>query len=90
MCIAISNEITELYIVERQVNIHIEKLPEGFYLATSDNLQGLIAQGRTITETIEIARDVAKKLIEAQDGESQTIKLTEFGDSFDYPLVVGL
>lgn len=90
MCIAIRNEITELYIMERQVNIHIEKLPEGFYLATSDNLQGLIAQGRTITETIEIARDVAKKLIEAQDGKSQTIKLTEFGDSFDYPLVVGL
>jgi hypothetical protein len=26
----------------------------------------LVAQGRTIQETIEIARDVAKKLIEAQ------------------------
>jgi predicted RNase H-like HicB family nuclease len=76
--------------MERQVNIHIEKLPEGFYLATSDNLQGLVAQGRTITETLEIARDVAKKLIEAQDDEEQTFKLKEFGDSFDYPLVVGL
>jgi len=30
----------------------------------------LIAQGRTIQETIEIARDVAKKLIEAQTGAS--------------------
>ena len=76
--------------MERQVNIHIEKLPEGFYLATSDNLQGLVAQGRTIAETIEIARDIAKKLIEEQDGELQSIKLIEFGDSFDYPLVVGL
>ncbi len=76
--------------MERQVNIHIEKIPEGYYLATSDNLQGLIAQGRTITETLEIARDVARKLIEAQGGEAQAIKLTEFGDSFDYPLVVGL
>jgi hypothetical protein len=28
----------------------------------------LIAQGRTIQDTIEIARDVAKKLIEAQTG----------------------
>jgi predicted RNase H-like HicB family nuclease len=35
-------------------------------LATSDDIPGLIAQGRTITETVEIARDVAKKLIEAQ------------------------
>jgi len=33
--------------MERIVNLHIEKLPEGFYLATSDNIQGLIAQGRT-------------------------------------------
>jgi predicted RNase H-like HicB family nuclease len=40
--------------------------PEGFYLATSDTIQGLVAQGRTISETIEIARDIAKKLIESQ------------------------
>lgn len=46
--------------MEKRINIHIKKLPEGYYLATSDNLQGLIAQGRTITETLEIARDVAK------------------------------
>ena len=52
--------------MEKIVNLHIEKLPEGFYLATSDNLQGLIAQGRTIAETLEIARDVAKNLLEAK------------------------
>lgn len=51
--------------MERIVNIHIEKLPEGFYLATSDDIQGLVAQGRTLTETLEIARDIAKKLLEA-------------------------
>ncbi len=47
------------------VSIKIEKLDEGGYLATSDNLQGLIAQGRTIAETMEIAQDVARKLIES-------------------------
>lgn len=52
--------------MERVLNLHIEKLPEGVYLATSDEIQGLVAQGRTITETIEIARDVAKKLLEAR------------------------
>jgi predicted RNase H-like HicB family nuclease len=46
--------------------VRIEKLPEGVYLATSNDVQGLIAQGRTIEETLEIARDVAQKLIEAQ------------------------
>ena len=52
--------------MESIINIHIEKLPEGLYLATSKDIQGLVAQGRTVTETIEIARDVAKKLFEAQ------------------------
>ncbi len=71
--------------MERTIIIQIEKLPEGLYLATSDEVQGLVAQGRTVTETIEIARDVAKKLIEAQSG----INLPEVADHFSYPLVVG-
>lgn len=50
---------------ERLIDIEIEKLPEGGYLATSPVLQGLIAQGRTLAETIEIAQDVARKLIES-------------------------
>ena len=49
-----------------KINLHIEKLPEGYYLATTDDIQGLVAQGRTINETIEIARDIARKLMEAQ------------------------
>ncbi len=44
--------------MEKIINIHIEKLPEGVYLATSDDIQGLVAQGRTATEALEIARDV--------------------------------
>jgi predicted RNase H-like HicB family nuclease len=74
--------------MERRINLHIEKLPEGYYLATSDSIQGLVAQGRTIAETIEIAKDVAKKLIEAQ--EDQILSLKTFDDSFDYPLVIGI
>lgn len=52
--------------MERILNIHIEKLPEGVYLATSEDIQGLVAQGRTVTETLEVARDVAHRLLEAQ------------------------
>jgi len=76
--------------MEKKINIHIEKLPEGYYLATSDNLQGLVAQGRTISETIEIARDIAKKLIEAQGFEKIKDNFSSFANNFDYPLVVGL
>ena len=38
--------------MEKIANLPIEKLPEGVYLATSDDIPGLIAQGRTITETV--------------------------------------
>ena len=47
-------------------SVDVEKLPEGVYLATSDDVQGLVAQGRTMSETIEIARDVARRIFEAQ------------------------
>jgi len=73
-----------LNVSERIVRIHIEKLPEGVYLATSDDVQGLVAQGRTITETVEIARDVARKLLEAQEN----IQLPQVSESFDYPLII--
>lgn len=75
--------------MEKLANIHIEKLPEGVYLATSDDIPGLVAQGRTITETLEIARDVAKKLIEAQIERDNPIRLSSIQDSFDYPLILG-
>ena len=59
------NLLTVEIMPEYMISIKIEKLEEGGYLATSDSLQGLIAQGRTIAKTMEIARDVAKKLIES-------------------------
>ena len=74
--------------MEKIINIHIKKLSEGVYLATSKDIQGLVAQGRTATEALEIARDVARKLIEAQAGRSGKLKLSTIDESFDYPLIV--
>jgi predicted RNase H-like HicB family nuclease len=79
--------------MEQIAKLHIEKLPEGVYLATSDDIPGLVAQGRTVAETIEIARDVAKKLLEAQLEHSPRqpmMSLTNIEDNFDYPLVLGI
>jgi predicted RNase H-like HicB family nuclease len=76
--------------MEHIVNLHIERLPEGVYLATSDDVPGLVAQGRTVAETLEIARDVAKKLIEAQlERAAQQTPLAPVRESFDYPLILG-
>jgi predicted RNase H-like HicB family nuclease len=74
--------------MEQIITIHIEKLPEGVYLATSDDIQGLVAQGRTIWETLEIARDVARKLLEAQKERQIATDLPSVAESFDYPLVL--
>lgn len=76
--------------METVVKIHIEKLPEGVYLATSDDVQGLVAQGRTISETLEIARDIARKLLESQAIERGRSDEGSVESSFDYPLIVSL
>ena len=61
------------------LSISIEPLEEGGYLATSEDLQGLIAQGRTIAETLEIAQDVARKLIESyvEHGDPLPLKIAQ-------------
>ena len=67
--------------------LHIEKLPDAVYLATSDEVQGLVAHGRTFQDTIEIARDVARTLIESQSGAS-TARLLPASEAFAYSLII--
>jgi predicted RNase H-like HicB family nuclease len=75
--------------VERLINVHIEKLPEGFYLATSDALPGLIAQAPSLTETLEIAQDVAKQILAAMAERDQILEsFPTIADEFDCPLVL--
>jgi len=44
------------------IKLHVEALVEGGYVATSEDVQGLVAQGRTVQETLQIAQDVARRL----------------------------
>lgn len=74
--------------MEVAVKVQVEQLPEGFFLATSEDLPGLLAQGRTIAEALEIARDVAKKLIEAQRERDGMPTLPTVADRLDYTIVV--
>lgn len=50
---------------EALIHIPIEQLPEGLYLAASPDIPGLVAHGRTVAKTLEIAADVARKIIES-------------------------
>ena len=51
--------------MELALNFHLDALPEGLFLATSEDMPGLVAQGRTVSENLEIARAVAERLVEA-------------------------
>jgi predicted RNase H-like HicB family nuclease len=74
--------------MELAIRIHIEELPEGPFLATSDELPGLVAQGRTVAEALEIARDVARKLIEARRERGAVPSLPTTTDRREYTIVV--
>ena len=74
--------------MELAIRIQVEELPEGVFLATSDELPGLVAQGRTVAETLEIARDVARKLIEARREREGAPNLPTTSDRRDYTIVV--
>ena len=48
------------------IRLKIEQFIENsteYFLATSDDLKGLVAEGKTLQEVIEIAEDVAKGLL---------------------------
>jgi predicted RNase H-like HicB family nuclease len=74
--------------MEVAIGIQIEQLPEGLYLATSVELPGLVAQGRTVAEALEIARDVARKLIEARSEREDAPSFPTASERHDYTIVV--
>ncbi len=47
------------------IRLHIEPLTEGVYLATSPDVPGLVAEGRSISEATEIARGLARAIAES-------------------------
>jgi predicted RNase H-like HicB family nuclease len=50
---------------EATVRIRVENLKNGRYLATSPDVPGLIAEGRSLSETVELAQGVARKIVES-------------------------
>lgn len=70
------------------IQVQVEALPEGLFLATSDALPGLVAQGRTVAEALDIARDVARKLIEARREREGAPDLPTTSGRRDYTIVI--
>ena len=50
---------------ESAIRLHIEPLDEGGLLATSPDVPGLVAEGRSVAEAAEIAQGLARKIAES-------------------------
>ncbi len=74
--------------MELAIQIQIEELPEGLFLATSDDLNGIVAQGRTVAEALDIARDIAKRIIESRRERGALPDLPKTTARREYTIVV--
>jgi predicted RNase H-like HicB family nuclease len=71
------------------IRLKIEKFiedKEEYFVATSDDLEGLVAEGKTIEEVIEIAQDVAKILLELEQETTHKNTIKDIPAVFEYPL----
>ena len=50
---------------EASIRLHVEPLEENGFVATSPDVPGLVAEGRSITETVEIAQGLVRKIAES-------------------------
>jgi predicted RNase H-like HicB family nuclease len=46
------------------IRLEVEPLDEGGYVATSPDVPGLVAEGRTLVEVAEIAQNLARQIVE--------------------------
>ena len=50
---------------EATIRLHVEELAGGRFLATSVDVPGLVAEGRSVAEAAEIAQGLARKIAES-------------------------
>jgi len=50
---------------EANIRLRIEPLDEGGYVATSPDVPGLVAEGRSLAKAVEIAQGLARKIAES-------------------------
>ena len=65
---------------ETTIRLRIEALAEGGYVATSPDVTGLVAEGRSVMEAVEIAQGLTRKIVESclEHGDPLPPKLAKF------------
>ncbi len=65
-----------------------EEKNQEYFVATSYDLQGLVAEGRTIDEVIDIAEDAAKIILELNQETNNNLYIKSLPSQFEYPLIM--
>jgi antitoxin HicB len=65
---------------ETTIRLHVEALDTGEYVATSPDVPGLVAEGRSLSEAVEIAQGLARKIAESclEHGDPLPPALSQF------------
>jgi len=65
---------------EATIRLRIETLDDGGYVATSPDVPGLVAEGRSVTEAVEIAQGLTRKIVESclEHGDPLPKSLSKF------------
>lgn len=50
---------------EVAIRLRVEPIEDGNFVATSPDVPGLVAEGRSISEAVEIAQGFARKIVES-------------------------
>jgi len=74
------------------IHLKISKVENDQYLADSEDIPGLVAQGRTVAETVEIAQDAARKLIDSyvEHGDPVPTSLKPMSDKIELDIAIGV
>jgi predicted RNase H-like HicB family nuclease len=79
-------------IMKTIVKLKIERFEEQgqeYFIATSDDIQGLVAEGNTVKEAVAIAEDLAHILLELdREKENVTTNFQVMPQQFEYPLII--
>lgn len=76
---------------EVAIRIRVESLEEGGFVVTSPDVPGLVAEGRTVAEAVEIAQGLARRIGESciEHGDPLPPALKRLlGDEGSFDLVV--
>lgn len=74
--------------MERIINLQVERLPEGLWLATSEEVEGLTVQAENLSDLVAWSREIARDLLALKAELSGAASAPVLADRLSLPVVV--